>query len=431
MSWHAVDALDDAVDATRRFLFPFSLVRWAKLALLVLLMGGGGGASANATVSLASDAGVTPPEGVEPDPAFGVGSGSVGSDGGTIPPDAVTGAVAEAVDPIALAVAAGAVALLIVAVSVASLSLRLVFYDALQTNRVRIWRPFLGRLRQSLGLFLFTAVLSAAAAAPVALGVLVAVAADDPTGLAPVDSLAGTLGSLSVGPLVALGLAGAALVAVAALALRFTYEFVVPTMIARETGVLGGWRRVWTVLRAEWAEVLVYLVAHVVVALGLSVVEGVALAFALALVAAVGGLALLLVAAALGGLGALLGTAAGAAAVALVALAGVAVLLALVLPVQVITRSYRIAYEVSTLGGLDRDLAPLHPDLDSGGRGSSKPRASGSSDPESDNPESGGLGSGGSASDSSEFGGSESDSSESSGSASDSSKSDTGEPGDC
>lgn len=405
MSWHAVDALDDAVDATRRFLFPFSLVRWAKLALLVLLMGGGGGASANATVSLASDAGVTPPEGVEPDPAFGVGPGSVGSDGGTIPPDAVTGAVAEAVDPIVLAVAAGAVVLLIVAVSVASLSLRLVFYDALRTNRVRLWRPFLGRLRQSLGLFLFTAALSTAAATPVALGILIAVAAGDPIGWGPVDSLAGTLGSLSVGPLVALGLLGAALVAVAALALRFTYEFVVPTMIVRETGVLGGWRRVWTVLRAERAEALVYLVAHAVIALGLSVVEGVAFAFALALVAAVGGLALLLVAAALGGLGALLGTAAGAAAVALVALAGVAVLLALVLPVQVITRSYRIAYEVSTLGGLDRDLALLHPDLDAGGRGSSEPPA-----PES--------------------GSSESNDSESGGPAPDSSKSDTDEPGD-
>jgi len=32
MSWHAVDAVDDAVEATRRFLFPFSLVRWTKLA---------------------------------------------------------------------------------------------------------------------------------------------------------------------------------------------------------------------------------------------------------------------------------------------------------------------------------------------------------------------------------------------------------------
>ncbi|WP_176697340.1 hypothetical protein [Halorubrum sp. SD626R] len=410
MSWHAVDALDDAVDATRRFLFPFSLVRWAKLALLVLLMGGGGGASANATVSLASDAGVTPPEGIDPDPAVGSesggvsggsgsgGSGSGGIDPGSIPSDALT----EAVDPGVIAVAAGAVVLLIVAVSVASLSLRLVFYDALRTNRVRLWRPFLARLRQSLGLFLFTAVLSAAAAAPVALGILVAVAADAPTGWAPLDSLAGTVGSLSGGPLVALGLAGAALVALAALALRFTYEFVVPTMVVRETGVLGGWRRIWTTLRAEWAEVLVYLVAHVVVGLGLSVVEGVAFAFALALVAAIGGLALLLVAAALGGLGALLGTAAGASAVVLVALAGVAVLLALVLPVRVITRSYRIAYEVSTLGGLDRDLALLHPDLGSKAHGSSRPGASGSGGSESRASGSDGSGSDGSESDGSE-----------------------------
>jgi len=384
MSWHAVDALDDAVDATRRFLFPFGLVRWAKLALLVLLMGGGGGASAS--VSLASDAGVISPEETGLSPGLGprLGPGLGPESGGVGPSSLPSDAVAEAVDPGVLAAVAGAVVLLIVAVSVASLSLRLVFYDALRTNRVRIWRPFLARLRQSAGLFLFTAVLSTAAAAPVALGVFVAVvavapvavdapvAAGAPTGWAPLDSLAGTLGSLSGGPLVALGLAGAALVAVAALALRFTYEFVVPTMVVRGTGVLGGWRRFWTALRAEWTEVLVYLGVHVVVGLGLSVVEGVAFAFALALVAALGGIALLLVAAALGGLGALLGTTAGAAALVLVALAGIAVLLVLVLPVQVITRSYRIAYEVSTLGGLDRDLALLHPDLDSGGRGSSE-----------------------------------------------------------
>ena len=359
MSWHAVDALDNAVDATRRFLFPFSLVRWTKLALLVLLMGGGG-AGVNASVSVASDAGVTPPRGVD--------SGSGGVDLGSMAP----GDIAGVVDTGVLAVVAVGVVLLIAAVSVASLSLRLVFYDALRTNEVRIWRPFLARLRQSLGLFLFAAVLSAAAAAPIALGVLVAVAADTPIGWGPVDSIAGTLGSLSVGTAVALGLIGAVFVAVASLALRFTYEFVVPTMIVEETGVIGGWRRFWPTLRAEWTELLVYLVVHVVVALGLSVVEGIAVLFAFVLVATVAGLVLLLVSVALGGLGALVGTTAGTVALALVVLAGIAVLLVLVLPVQVVTRSYRIAYEVSTLGGIDPELALLHPDLDSEPFGSSE-----------------------------------------------------------
>lgn len=353
MSWHAVGALDHAVDATRRFLFPFSLVRWAKLSLLVLLMGGGG-AGVNASVSAVSDAGMTPPQGI--DPGFGTVDGRL-----MIPAE-----LAEVVDPRVLAVVAVGIVLLVAAISVASLSLRLVFYDALRTNEVRIWRPFLGRLRQSLGLFLFTAVLSTAAATPVALVVLVAVAADTPIGWAPVDSFATTLASLSVGSAVALSVLGAVFVAVATLALRFTYEFVVPTMIVEGTGVIGGWRRFWTTLRAEWTELLIYLLVHVVVSLGLSVVEGLAAVFVFALVATVAGLALLLVAVALGGLGALVGTTAGVSALAFVALAGIAVLVVLVLPVQVVTRSYRVAYEVSTLGGIDPALALLHADLDSG-----------------------------------------------------------------
>ncbi|OYR41897.1 hypothetical protein [Halorubrum sp. Hd13] len=350
MSWHAVAALDDAVDATRRFLFPFSLVRWAKLALLVLLMGGSG-ASANVPVSFVSDTDVAPPRGMDS------GVGGVGPNPATI--ERSVGSI----DPGTLAVVAVGIGLLIVAVSVVSLSLRLVFYDAIRTNEVRIWRPFLARLRQSIGLFLFTATLSIAAAAPVALAAFVTVAGDAPIGWEPVDAVAGTLGSLSVGTAVVLGVLGAAFVAVAVLALRFTYEFVVPTMIVEETGVLGGWSRFWTTLRAEWTELVVYLLVHFVVSLGLSVVAGIAAVFAFALVATVAGLVLLLVAVALGGLGALVGTTAGAAAIALAVLAGSALLLVLLLPVQVLTQSYRIAYEVSTLGGMDPDLALLHPDL--------------------------------------------------------------------
>ncbi len=263
-----------------------------------------------------------------------------------------------------LAVVALGGVLLVAAFSVVSLSLRLVFYDALRTNEVRIRQPFLSRLRQSLGLFLFTAVLSAATAAPLALAVLVASAANAPVGVGPIDSVAGSIGSLATGPVIVLGLAGAAFVAIAALALRFTYEFVVPTMVVEETGVLGGWRRFWRTLRTGWTEFVVYLVVHVIVSLGLSVVEGIAAVLAFALVGTVAGLVLLTVAVALGGLGALVGTTAGTAALAAVVIVAVAVLIALVLPVRVITRSYRIAYEVSTLGGIDRELALLHRDLD-------------------------------------------------------------------
>ena len=409
MSWHAVDAVDDAVDATRRFLFPFSLVRWTKLGFLVLLMGGGGGASVNASVSAFSDAGVIAPvptgsvptggdlgfAGVGPESvAFGelVGAvdfgaldlgaldlgtlgaldlgtlgaldlGTLGAlDLGTL--GALDLGTLGALDLGTLAIVAVGVVFLLSAFSVASLSLRLVFYDALRTNEVRIRQPFRSRLRQSFGLFVFTAVLSAATVGPLALAVLVASAANAPIGVGPIDSVAGSIGSLATGPVIVLGFVGAAFVMTAALALRITYEFVVPTMVVEETGVLGGWRRFWKTLRTGWTELAVYLVVHVIVSLGLSVVKGIAALLAFALVATVAGLVLLIVAVALGSLGALVGTTAGTVALAAVVIVAVAVLTALVLPVRIVARSYRVAYEVSTLGGIDRDLALLHRDLD-------------------------------------------------------------------
>jgi hypothetical protein len=358
MSWHAVDAVDDAVDATRRFLFPFSLVRWAKLGLLALFMGGGG-ASANASLPAASDSAGSPPSAVWSRAARaevdGVGAGF-----------GVPDRIAAAATPEILAAGAAGLVLLFVATSVASLSLRLVFYDALRNDEVRIVAPFLARLRQSVGLFVCTATLSVVAAAPVALALGVSVVSDAPTGVSAVDSAVGAVTSLPTGALAALGLVATGTAAAAALALRFTYEFVVPAMVVTDSGVIAGWRRFLPALRVEWADFLVYLVVHFVVSVALSVVTGVAALLGFALVATVGGLVLLLVAALLGGLGVLVGTTAGTAAIALVAVAGVLALVALVLPVQVLTLSYRFIYEVSTLGSVDPELALLHPGLHAG-----------------------------------------------------------------
>ena len=358
MSWHAVDAVDDAVDATRRFLFPFSLVRWTKLALLALFMGGGG-VSANASLPATPDSAGAPPSAVW-SRAAGAEIDGVGSAFG------VADRIAAAITPEILAVGAAGLVLLFVAASVASLSLRLVFYDALRNDEVRIVAPFFARLRQSVGLFVCTAALSVVAAAPVALALGVSVVSDAPTGVPAIDSAVGAVTSLPTGALAALGLVAAGTAAAAALALRFTYEFVVPAMVVTDSGVIAGWRRFLPTLRVEWMEFLVYLVVHFVVSVALSVVTGVAALLGFALVATVGGLVLLLVAALLGGLGALMGTTAGTAAVGFVAIAGVVALVALVVPVRVVTLSYRFIYEVSTLGGVDPELALLHPGLHAG-----------------------------------------------------------------
>ncbi|GAB7008629.1 DUF7544 domain-containing protein [Halorubrum trueperi] len=355
MSWHAVDAVDDAVETTRRFLFPFSLVRWTKLAFLVLLMGGGAGASSSVSTSIPSAPGgglrsqwVTDPDS---------GAVSVGPFDGAL-----------SLDGTLLAAVGIGIVLFVAALSVCSLSLRLVFYDALRTDEVRLWRPFLSRLRQAAGLFVLSVFLGVTAALPVVLAVLVAVPGSDPVGWRPADafaeSIARLFAGLSTGPTVAIGLLGVAVVLIAAFALRFTYEFVVPIMVAKDTGVIAGWRRFLDTLRRGWSDVLVYLVVHFFVGVGISIVEGIAFVLVGATVVVLAGFVLLLAAIPLGGLGALGGTTVGTAVLAIVVVASILLLAVFLLPVSVVTRTYRIAYEVSTLGGIDTGVALLHRDID-------------------------------------------------------------------
>ena len=358
MSWHAVEAVDDAVEATRRFLFPFGLVRWAKLALLVLLMGGG--ANVGVSVPAAPDARVSGIVGISGSGRAGAETASAAAEFDAAASDLLAGVPGRWQVVAVAALAAGAV----IGLSVGSLSLRLAFYDALRTNTVRLWRPFLGRLRQAAGLFVASAVLWSIIAVSIGLTVLVAVAPVTPTGWEQVDSFAAAVGSLSVGATVAAGLLAATTVLFATIALRLTYEFVVPTMAVEGAGVLAGWSRVWRAVRGEWAEVVVYLAVHFFVAIGTAVVEGITVAVVGFAVAAVAGSALLLAAVPLGGLGALAGTTAGVGVVVIVAIIAVATLGALTLPVSVVTRSYLIAYEVATLDGIDPELALLHRDLD-------------------------------------------------------------------
>lgn len=361
MSWHAVDAMDDAVQATRGFLFPFGVVRWTKLALLVLLMGGSG-VSASTSVPAVPDAELTT--------LSGSGPGTI------VPPDGV-----NAIDGRLVAAAVAGVVLVITLFTLVSLSLRLVFYDALRTNEVRIYQPFLARLRQAFGLFIFSTGLTVITALPVGIAAFVVVAGNTPIGWQPIDSLAASVGSLSAGSIAVLGLLGAGITLVGFFALRFTYEFVVPTMVVEDAGVIAGWQRLSTVLRGNSIEVLVYLVVHFVISIGISILEGIAAAIAGAAVAVVSLLVILIAAVPLGGLGALVETTAGIVAIVVVVSGAIAALLVVLLPIRVVTRSYRIVYEVTTLTGLDPRLAILHPDF-----GPTAPEPEAPSDGSSGNP---------------------------------------------
>lgn len=328
MTWHAVEAVDDAITATRRFLFPFSVVRWTKLALLVVFM----------SVGVNTNVGVPSLPSVE----------TTTVDAG----DVVTLAADLGVDTGTL-VAIGAVVVLVSALfTIVALTLRLVFYDALRTNQVRLWTPFTRRFRQAVGLFAFSVGLGVAFVGPI-----LAVAVATERGLV-------AIGDLPTVVLVASTLVVLVLVVVGLLVARFTYEFAVPIMVGRDLGVIAAWRRLWPTVRDSWLGFLVYLVIHFFLALALSIAEGVTLLFVGGVAVVLGALALLVVGGLLGGIGALTATTAGTVAVAVVVTLALIAVVAVLLPVRIATRTYLIAYEVSTLGGIDPDLAMLAPAID-------------------------------------------------------------------
>ncbi|MGZ0746687.1 DUF7544 domain-containing protein [Haloparvum sp. AD34] len=311
MSWYAVTAIDDAVDATRGFLLPFSLRRWTVLALVAALMGGGPSMNFN------------PP-----------------TTSGNVPRDALSQLPEVSLDP-RWGVAIVAVVLLL---SWLSLGFRFVFYDALRTNAARVWGPLRDRLGQALQLLGFQLLVLA-----VLVGPIVAVAAGALTGRLPVAGWSPVL-------LGAAGLVAAGLVLLATLVDRFTREFVLPVMVIEDAGPIAGWRRFWPVLREEWVQYLAFLLVHLVLAIAVAIAQGLVFLLVGGVIVALGALAGVVVAGALGGTGALLGTVVGQAAVAVLGVVVLLALLAVYLPVNLVTTTFLRTYELRVLARSDPDL---------------------------------------------------------------------------
>jgi len=311
MSWDAVTAIDDAVDATRGFLLPFSLRRWTVLALVAALMGGGPSMNLNPPM--------TP---------------------GNVPRDALSQLPEFSLAP-RWGVAIVAVVLL---VSWLSLGFRFVFYDALRTDAARVWGPLRNRLGQALQLLGFQLIVLA-----VLVGPLVAVVAGVLTGRLPVAGWSPVL--LGVAGLVAAGL-----VLLATLVGRFTREFVLPVMVLDDTGPIAGWRRFWPVLREEWVQFLAYLLVHLVLGIAVAIAQGLVFLLVGGVILGLGALAGVAVAGALGGTSALLGTTVGMAAIAGLGFVVLLGLLAVYLPVNLVTTTYLRTYELRVLAGTDPDL---------------------------------------------------------------------------
>lgn len=313
MTLYAVDAIDDAIDATRAFLWPVDRGRWARLALVALFVGGGGGASP-LRVPNAAGGGGPAPAGVPAEP------GGLPSVGG--PELAVIVAVLAVVGLVALGfMLVGSV-------------MEFVLVESLRREAVTVRRYWRERWRQGLRLFGFRVGLGLLSL--VAFGLLAAVV------LAP--TLLGTAGASLVLLAVAVPV-GVAVAVASGLVGGFTTAFVVPVMIVEECGLLAAWRRFWPTLTARWKQYAVYAVLGWILRLVAGIAAGIVTLLAAVAVAVPLGL--------LGLLGAGVIAVAGPVGWAVVGLAAVLFVLAMIavsLLVAVPVRTYLRYYALFVLG---------------------------------------------------------------------------------
>jgi hypothetical protein len=312
--WHAIEAVDDALTATRRFLLPFDFGTWLRLAVVAFFLGGAG-TPTNLFNFTVDRPGRLPGEvpGVPPDMP--------------LPSDQLLQIVA---------VVAVIAAILGLAFAILSAIMEFVLVDAVVAREIHVRRYVRDRLGKGLRLFGFQ----------IAVGLLVVVAIL--ALLAPV-ALAGGRPVLWLVVLAIPLFLGLALLVGAVFLL--TTDFVVPVMVARDVGVLDGWRAFWPTLRADLAQVGLYVVIRWVLALGVAIAVGLVTGLiGLAFLVVVGlpvGLAFF----ATGGLGPLV--------LALAVVVGIPVLLAFLLAValvQVPVQTYFRYYALLVLGDLEPEF---------------------------------------------------------------------------
>lgn len=321
MSWYAIDAVDDAIDATREFLWGVGLGRWLRLALITFFLGTGGvGAQfpsfSNAPFSGGSfDRGPGPSQMPSADPMPGE------------------------IDPVWIVGIVGVVAAVLLLLSVVGAVMEFVFLDGLSTDEVRVLDPFGRHLWPGLRLFGFRLVVTLPALLAVAGAVVAAVlGVVDPTQF---DN------SVIAGGVVVASVFAFLLGVVRSL----TNQLVVPVMFAEDQGVLDGWRRLWPVVRDQPRQTLVYVVVHLLVGVGVGVVRTFLLllgAIPVTVAAVVVG-----VAAASAGVSSF-----GALVVGVVTWVSL-LFFFVVLPVNVVAKTYTRAYELCSLAGFDPSLSVL------------------------------------------------------------------------
>jgi hypothetical protein len=258
MSLHAVENLDDALDATRALLWPVDRSRWLKLALVAFFVGTPGAGLNGGQFNVPTGGGEAPP-------------------GGVPGPDAMPSPVEfQNVLLVVGAVVAVALVLGLLFLLVGSI-MEFVLVESLRRESVTVRQYWGERWRQGLRLFGFRVVVSLVVlGSAVVLGALFVLPAVLGGGPAVRSGALGVLAALLLLPVVAV------LAVLVGLVEGFTTVFVVPVMVLEDCGVLAGWRRLWPTITAHPWQYAAYVLLSVV----LSIAGGI-------LVALVGGVAVL------------------------------------------------------------------------------------------------------------------------------------------
>lgn len=316
MSWYAIEAVDDALTATRRFLFPVELGTWLRLAIVAFFVGGGATTPPGGFTSTFSDSGRFP--GIDP----GMGPGTF------VPSDQFLWILA------AIVIAAVVLGLVFALISA---TMQFVLVDAVVAREISVRRFFRRRFGKGLRLFGFH----------VGVGLLIA---------AIVAALVGPVVLAGGGPALWLLLLAVPvfflLALVVGVVFQLTIDFVVPVMIAREVGVLDAWRTLWPTLREQLGQTAIYVVVRWVLSLAAAILVGIVTSVIGLVVGIVVFLPIGLATFAAGGPGMV--TLAILAAVGTVLLAGFLALMAIVqAPIQTYLRYFSLLV-----------LAELNPDFD-------------------------------------------------------------------
>lgn len=244
MSWYAIENIEDALTATRQFLFPFDLRKWLKLAIIVFFIGGIGGGGGGTNFSVPS--GDTP---------------------GDFPP------IQEPANVVGLILIVAAILLLLgLLFAILSSVFQFVFVDAVRSEEVHIRAPVSRWFGKGVRLFVFSFLLFLLILAPIFGVVAVFIFAFTPLLL---------LFLLPFLFIVAI---------ILALTLGLTTDFVVPIMMREDLNVLAGWRRFWPILREQWKQYGVYVVIRWLLGLAAGILVAIALAVVFVPVLGVGAL---------------------------------------------------------------------------------------------------------------------------------------------